>query len=92
MSKLQIGLLIAVELILAAVAILFWGSIASGICIVLFFLFLLFMLIRNFAPFLKGRDYGGINKKYDELDPVNLFYEKHLNTTGLESQDSNEGD
>ena len=90
MKKSTIALLIAVELILAAVAIIFWGSLASGVCIVLFFLLLLYVLISTFAPFLQGRDYGGINKKYDDLDPINLLYKKHMDKVGIEPDSSEE--
>ena len=87
MKKSNIALLVVIELALLAVIILFWGSIASIVSIILFCILLIDVLMRKFAPFMKARDYGGINKEYDDLDPVNLFYKKHMDTVDIESED-----
>jgi hypothetical protein len=80
MSKLQIGVIIAMMVLLLAVAIIFWGSIASALCVLGLFL----------IPGSVAYKYLWINREdrvVDEMDPTNIIYNRHLDSIGSEDYD-----
>ena len=75
MSQLQIGIIIALMVLLLIVAIVFWGSIASGFCVLGLFM----------IPGAVAYKYLWIdreNREVDEMDPVNIFYKNHFDSIG----------
>ena len=80
MSKLQIGIIIALMVLLLIVAIVFWGSIASGFCVLG-----LFMIPGTVAYKYLWIDRE--NREVDEMDPMNIFYKKHFDSIGSGSED-----
>lgn len=80
MSKLQIGIIIALMVLLLIVAIVFWGSIASGFCVLG-----LFMIPGTIAYKYLWIDRE--NREVDEMDPVNIFYKNHFDSIGSGSED-----
>lgn len=80
MSRVQIGLIIALTVLLLAVAIITWGSIGSGFCILGLFM----------IPGTVAYKYLWINREdrmIDEMDPMNIIYNRHLDAVGAEDYD-----
>ena len=80
MRKWQIGLLVALAVILLAAAIIFWGSIMSGMCLVSLPLIPGVIMYRKLWLDRKQDD-------FDDLDPIKLSYRKHFETIGNEEQE-----
>lgn len=79
MSKLQIGIIIALMVLLLIVAIVFWGSIASGFCILGMFL----------IPGAAAYKYIWIDREdreVDEMDPMNIIYQRHFDNIGRDDE------
>ena len=76
--KILIGVLV---LGLLAVAIIFWGSIASAMCVLGLF------LVPGTLAYKKlwiDRE----NLEFDDMDPANLMYRKHMEMMGAEDSDN----
>jgi hypothetical protein len=80
MSKLQIGLLIGLAVVLIAVAVAFPYSIISGMCIVSLPLIPGVVLYRKLWL---DRDKGD----FDELDPINISYKQSFEQVGNDDEE-----
>ena len=80
MSKLQIGLLIGLAVVLIAVAVAFPYSIISGMCIVSLPLIPGVVLYRKLWL---DRDKGDL----DELDPFNIIYKQSFDQVGNDDEE-----
>ena len=75
MSKVQIGLLIALAAVLLFIAIFFWGSIASGLSVL--GLFLIPGTVAYRMIWIDRED-----RVVDDMDPMNIIYKSHLDSVG----------
>ena len=80
MSKLQIGLLIGLAVVLIAVAVAFPYSIISGMCIVSLPLIPGVVLYRKLWI---DRD----RNDFDELDPINISYRQSFDQIGNDEEE-----
>ena len=80
MSKLQIGLLIGLAVVLIVVAIAFPYSIISGMCIVSLPLIPGVILYRKLWL---DRDSGDL----DELDPINISFKQSFDQVGNDDEE-----
>ena len=80
MSKLQLGLLIGLAVVLIAVAIAFPYSIISGMCIVSLPLIPGVVLYRKLWI---DRD----RNDFDELDPINISYRQSFDQIGNDEEE-----
>ncbi len=76
-GKILIAVLV---LVLLAVAIIFWGSIASGLCV-------LGLVLLPGALAYKKLWIDRENLDFDEMDPAELMYRRHMGISDQEDSD-----
>ena len=79
MSKIQIGIIIALAALLLFVAIFFWGSIASALSVLG-----LFLIPGTLAYKMIWVDRE--DRYIDEMDPMNIIYNRHLDSIGNDEE------
>lgn len=80
MSKVRIGLLIALGAVLLFVAIFFWGSMASAFSI-------LGLLLAPGVLAYKWLWIDREDRAFDDMDPMNIIYQRHLDTVVADDED-----
>ena len=79
MSKLRIGILIALTALLLFVAIFFWGSIASALSVL--GLFLIPGTLAYRMIWIDRED-----RVVDDMDPMNIIFKSHLDSVGKDEE------
>ena len=79
MSKIQIGIIVALAALLLFVAIYFWGSIASALSILS-----LFLIPGTLAYKMIWIDRE--DRVIDDMDPMNIIYKSHLDSVGKDEE------
>ena len=79
MSKLQIGIIVAMTVGLLAIAIIFWGSIASALSVL--GLFLIPGTLAYKRLWIDRED-----RVFDDMDPMNIIYKSHLDSVGKDEE------